>query len=163
MPLRQEGAGGLVHRLPSDGEGRPVEEAMADRFFRNEMPEFVVEAEGEEAAAAAGTSLLKLLSLPFPSAADRFLRAGLDLKEKVRSLFRPFPLSAARALAVSDRARREHLGFSSAMGDESDHPHGVGLGFCTRRRSGTVPALWLMLEFSSVRLWRRHGRAVAGA
>ncbi|CAA6655679.1 unnamed protein product [Spirodela intermedia] len=56
---------------------------MADRFFSNEMPEFVAEAEVEEAAAGGGTSLLKLLSLPFPSAADRFLRAGLDLKEKI--------------------------------------------------------------------------------
>ncbi|MQL78252.1 hypothetical protein Taro_010665 [Colocasia esculenta] len=55
--------------------------AMAGRFFRNEMPGFVVEAESEETVA--GDSLHRLLSLPYPKAADRFLRAGLDLKEKV--------------------------------------------------------------------------------
>ncbi|XP_078427422.1 lanC-like protein GCL2 isoform X2 [Wolffia australiana] len=55
---------------------------MADRYFCNDMPEFVAE-EGEEEELVARSSLLKLLHEPFPSAADRFLRAGIDLKEKI--------------------------------------------------------------------------------
>ncbi|EEF44459.1 lanC-like protein GCL2 isoform X2 [Ricinus communis] len=57
---------------------------MADRFFPNIMPDFVTEA----AAAATedsstGDSLMKLLSMPYPSLSQRFQRAGLDLKETI--------------------------------------------------------------------------------
>ena len=55
---------------------------MADRYFENQMPQYLVEAE-REYAVAADTPLLKLLSLPFPSAAERFLQAAIELKEKV--------------------------------------------------------------------------------
>ncbi|KAJ1694144.1 hypothetical protein LUZ63_010842 [Rhynchospora breviuscula] len=53
---------------------------MADRFFPNEMPDFVEETEG---AAATGSSLTRLLSLPYPKLSDKLLKAGLDLKEKI--------------------------------------------------------------------------------
>ncbi|KAJ4774398.1 LanC-like protein 2 [Rhynchospora pubera] len=53
---------------------------MADRFFPNEMPDFVEETEG---AAATGSSLARLLSLPYPKLSEKLLKAGLDLKEKI--------------------------------------------------------------------------------
>lgn len=58
---------------------------MADRFFPNDMPNSVPETDDPSAAGAVGSSssLLKLLSLPYSKTAERFLRAGLDLKEKV--------------------------------------------------------------------------------
>ncbi|XP_073001180.1 lanC-like protein GCL2 [Typha latifolia] len=52
---------------------------MADRFFPNEMPDFVEETDG----AATQSNLHNLLCLPYPKVADKFLRAALDLKEKV--------------------------------------------------------------------------------
>uniref|UniRef100_A0A1D1ZAY8 LanC-like protein 1 n=1 Tax=Anthurium amnicola TaxID=1678845 RepID=A0A1D1ZAY8_9ARAE len=54
---------------------------MADRYFPNLMPGFVEEGETEEGVA--GDSLQRLLSLPYPKTADRFLHAALYLKEKV--------------------------------------------------------------------------------
>ncbi|KAL6641257.1 hypothetical protein ACP70R_019438 [Stipagrostis hirtigluma subsp. patula] len=58
-------------------------EAMADRFFPNDFPDFVAEAgpDGEGGRPAAG--LRGLLSLPYPRLSDRFLRAALRLKDKV--------------------------------------------------------------------------------
>ncbi|URE04641.1 Lanthionine synthetase C-like protein [Musa troglodytarum] len=52
---------------------------MADRYFPNEMPDFVEEQEG----AVAQSTLHSLLCLPYAKLADKFLRAALDLKEKV--------------------------------------------------------------------------------
>ncbi|KAI0500016.1 hypothetical protein KFK09_018224 [Dendrobium nobile] len=52
---------------------------MADRFFPNDMPDFVQETE----ITASDSTLHKLLSLPYPKAAERLLRAGLDLSETV--------------------------------------------------------------------------------
>ncbi|KAJ3682237.1 hypothetical protein LUZ60_014810 [Juncus effusus] len=51
---------------------------MTDRFFPNEMPDFVEEREGGDAS-----SLGRLLSLPYPKLSEKLLKAGLDLKEKV--------------------------------------------------------------------------------
>jgi hypothetical protein len=54
---------------------------MADRFFPNEMPDFVEEKEitmGSEE-----DSLARLLSMPYSSFSSRLKRAGLDLKESV--------------------------------------------------------------------------------
>jgi hypothetical protein len=64
-------------------EGRGT---MADRFFPNEMPDFVEE---RESTASTGSSLIRLLSLPYPQLSAKLLKAGLDLKEKV---FPPFLL-----------------------------------------------------------------------
>ena len=61
---------------------RSLEEFMAYRYFENQMPQYIVKAKGKYAAAV-DTSLLKLLSLSFPSAAERFLQAAINLKEKV--------------------------------------------------------------------------------
>lgn len=65
---------------------------MADRFFPNEMPDFVPEEEaegtdkqGEIRTVAQGTqeSLSKLLSLPYSTLSQRLQRAAIDLKETV--------------------------------------------------------------------------------
>ncbi|PKI54621.1 hypothetical protein CRG98_024972, partial [Punica granatum] len=56
---------------------------MADRFFPNEMPDFVAEKAAEEEEAAAGDSLGKLLSMPYPLLSERLKRAALDLKETI--------------------------------------------------------------------------------
>ncbi|KAL0913247.1 hypothetical protein M5K25_016691 [Dendrobium thyrsiflorum] len=52
---------------------------MADRFFPNDMPDFVEETE----ITASDSTLHKLLSLHYPKTAERLLRAGLDLSETV--------------------------------------------------------------------------------
>ncbi|KAJ4975584.1 hypothetical protein NE237_000690 [Protea cynaroides] len=56
---------------------------MADRFFHNEMPDFVPEATEETAVEDVADSLLKLVSLPYSTLAQRFMRAALDLKETI--------------------------------------------------------------------------------
>ena len=72
------------------------QETMADRFFPNVMPDFVTEAAAEPDAAPTedshGDSLMKLLTMPYPSLSQRFQRAGLDLKENVFSVY-PFVIS----------------------------------------------------------------------
>ncbi|KAF6983642.1 hypothetical protein CFC21_001792 [Triticum aestivum] len=55
--------------------------AMADRFFPNDLPDFVAEAPDGGDPPAAG--LRGLLSLPYPRLSDRLLRAALRLKDKV--------------------------------------------------------------------------------
>ncbi|XP_010245303.1 PREDICTED: lanC-like protein GCL2 [Nelumbo nucifera] len=56
---------------------------MADRFFPNEMPDFVAETTEETAPEGVGDSLRKLLSLPYPTVAEKFKRTALDLKETI--------------------------------------------------------------------------------
>ncbi|KAA8526849.1 hypothetical protein F0562_008922 [Nyssa sinensis] len=57
---------------------------MADRFFPNEIPDFIPETAVEEAASVTtGDSFAKLLSLPYKTVADRLKRAALELKETV--------------------------------------------------------------------------------
>ncbi|KAJ7948625.1 LanC-like protein [Quillaja saponaria] len=57
---------------------------MADRYFRNEMPDFVAETTGEETASErAKDSLTNLLSLPYRTVTERFQRAALNFKELV--------------------------------------------------------------------------------
>lgn len=54
---------------------------MADRFFPNEMPEFVPEATVDESSTKGGEdSLLKLLSLPNNALSHIFKQSALDLK-----------------------------------------------------------------------------------
>lgn len=66
---------------------------MADRFFPNDLPNFVAEdPDGDDPPAG----LRGLLSLPYPSLSDRLLRAGLQLKDKVRRA----PRSVAYAVWV---------------------------------------------------------------
>lgn len=69
---------------------------MADRYFKNDMPDFVAETpvetgvtqgEGEVVAQGTQESLMRLLSMPYHSFAERLKRAALDLKETVTSLF----------------------------------------------------------------------------
>jgi len=66
---------------------------MADRYFPNEMTAFVDKVEFAAAAAAgeSSSSLSKLLYLPYPKAAEIFLRAALQIKEKVLRPFGAFP------------------------------------------------------------------------
>ncbi|WOL06039.1 hypothetical protein Cni_G14771 [Canna indica] len=52
---------------------------MADRFFRNDLPDFVEEEEG----AVTQSTLHHLLSLPYPKFSDKLLKAALELKGKV--------------------------------------------------------------------------------
>ncbi|XP_057954555.1 lanC-like protein GCL2 [Malania oleifera] len=60
---------------------------MADRFFPNEMPDFVPEstitAMEEVEGVGVGDPLMKLLGMPYPALSERFKRAALDLKETV--------------------------------------------------------------------------------
>lgn len=61
---------------------------MGDRFFRNELPEFVPEeAGGEEAVSEAKDSLAKLLSLPYSSFSEKLQRYALELKDTVTQNF----------------------------------------------------------------------------
>ena len=57
---------------------------MADRFFPNEMPDFVA-----ETIVTGGTtkdSLINLLSVPYKTLSDKLKTSALDLKETVFSL-----------------------------------------------------------------------------
>ncbi|KAL6283686.1 hypothetical protein ACE6H2_014615 [Prunus campanulata] len=57
---------------------------MADRFFPNDMPDFVAEAAADEAASVRPKdSLTKLLSLPYKTLSDMLKSSALDLKETV--------------------------------------------------------------------------------
>lgn len=58
---------------------------MGERFFRNEMPEFVPEeSAGEEETATEGKdSMTKLLSLPYKSFSRKLQRYALRLKDTV--------------------------------------------------------------------------------
>lgn len=59
---------------------------MADRFFPNDMPDFVAEVPPDEAGSPserAKTSLAKLLSLPFRALSDTLKSSAMDLKERV--------------------------------------------------------------------------------
>lgn len=61
---------------------------MADRYFPNVMPDFVTESttptqEEQVPLVTTQDSLLKLLSMPYPSLSERFKRAALDLKETI--------------------------------------------------------------------------------
>lgn len=63
---------------------------MADRYFPNNMPDFVAEINGEEEeeeAVAQGSeeSLMRLLSMRYDSFSERLKRAALDLKETVKN------------------------------------------------------------------------------
>lgn len=62
---------------------------MADRFFRNEMPDFVAEIALDETVSteSAKDSLTKLLYLPYTTLSDRLKRSALDLKETVFHFF----------------------------------------------------------------------------
>ena len=57
---------------------------MADRFFPNEMPDFVEEKEEETVAVNSEDSLMKLLSMPYSALSERLKHAGLDIKETVK-------------------------------------------------------------------------------
>lgn len=64
---------------------------MADRFFPNVMPDFVSEIPTLSSTnlteqEAGSDSLMKLLSMPYPSLSQHFKRIALDLKETVLSL-----------------------------------------------------------------------------
>ncbi|ESQ30138.1 hypothetical protein EUTSA_v10011533mg [Eutrema salsugineum] len=57
---------------------------MGERFFRNEIPEFVPEEVGEEEIVSAGKdSMTKLLSLPYRSFSEKLQRYALSLKDTV--------------------------------------------------------------------------------
>ncbi|KAE8125773.1 hypothetical protein FH972_020547 [Carpinus fangiana] len=57
---------------------------MADRFFPNEMPDFVAEAaEDESTSGRAKDSLTRLLHLPYKSLSERLQKSALDFKEAV--------------------------------------------------------------------------------
>lgn len=58
---------------------------MGERFFRNELPEFVPEeSDGEDETVTAGKdSLTKLLSLPYKSFSEKLQSYALSLKDKV--------------------------------------------------------------------------------
>nr|GLL47073.1 hypothetical protein DM860_011248 [Ipomoea trifida] len=57
---------------------------MADRFFPNEMPNFIPEtAEAEKLAEKAQDSLTKLLHLPYKNVAEKIQKSALVLKEKI--------------------------------------------------------------------------------
>ena len=55
---------------------------MADRYFPNEMPDFVSEASAPQFDGSKD-SLTNLLSLPYTTLSQRLLRLALDLKDTV--------------------------------------------------------------------------------
>ncbi|KAL6883514.1 hypothetical protein ACP4OV_010928 [Aristida adscensionis] len=75
---REPASSGTSHASKRRRGVRGGEAAMADRFFPNHFPDFVAEASDGDGDRPAG-----LLSLPYPSLSDRFLRAALRLKDKV--------------------------------------------------------------------------------
>ncbi|MQL90907.1 hypothetical protein Taro_023506 [Colocasia esculenta] len=111
---------------------------MADRFFPNEMPAFVAEAEGEEAVA--GNPLQGLLALPYPKAADRFLRSALDLKEKVRLCVQSSP------------SRFGFLPSGSPSADSAERPT-TAVGFSHLRR-------FVISRLVVKETWTAHGQRV---
>ena len=58
---------------------------MADRFFPNEMPDFVAEDEASSATGSGGPkdSLTKLLHLPYKTLSHKLQKSALDLKQMV--------------------------------------------------------------------------------
>ncbi|KAK2973956.1 hypothetical protein RJ640_030135, partial [Escallonia rubra] len=57
---------------------------MGDRFFHNEMAEYLKEAGGTRPSDGTGDgSLLELLCMPYPELAERFKEAALDLKKQI--------------------------------------------------------------------------------
>ncbi|KAL8505919.1 hypothetical protein ACS0TY_016951 [Phlomoides rotata] len=57
---------------------------MADRFFPNDMPDFIPETEAAQSAAAdPSDSLTKLLHLPYKTLSEGLKKAALDLKDTV--------------------------------------------------------------------------------
>lgn len=57
---------------------------MAERFFPNEMPNFIPEtAEAEKLAENHQDSLTKLLNLPYKNVAEEIKKSALELKETV--------------------------------------------------------------------------------
>ena len=56
---------------------------MADRFFPNEMPDYIPETSGIISETADG--LTKLLHLPFKSVCELLKNSALDLKDAVNS------------------------------------------------------------------------------
>ncbi|KAL0001156.1 hypothetical protein SO802_014937 [Lithocarpus litseifolius] len=58
---------------------------MADRFFPNEMPDFVAEDEASPASGSGGAkdSLTKLLHLPYKTLSHKLQKSALDLKQMV--------------------------------------------------------------------------------
>ena len=58
---------------------------MADRFFPNEMPDFVAEDEASSASGSGGPkdSLTKLLHLPYKTLSHKLQKSALDLKQMV--------------------------------------------------------------------------------
>jgi len=62
---------------------------MADRFFPNEMPDFIPETAATAGipAVAAGDSLTRLLYLPYKSVCDTLKNSVVDIKDKVTSFY----------------------------------------------------------------------------
>lgn len=56
---------------------------MADRFFPNEMPEFIPEAALDEPPPETGDSLSRLLRLPFRSLSQQLLNSATEIKDTV--------------------------------------------------------------------------------
>jgi len=82
---------------------------MADRFFPNDIPDYIDEAAASSPAAElSSSSLHTLLSLQYPALADRFLHVALDLKQKATDYIAPLPRlrtsnfvrSSARAVII---------------------------------------------------------------
>lgn len=62
--------------------------AISDRHFVNDMPDFVGEKEDggqEEAKTGKEDSLKRLLFLPYDKASLKFLQAGVEIKDRVRT------------------------------------------------------------------------------
>ncbi|XP_039783750.1 lanC-like protein GCL2 isoform X2 [Panicum virgatum] len=82
LATRREPPPSSSSRASKSKRGRSTRgDAMADRFFPNDFPDFVAEAGGGGGDRPAG--LRGLLSLPYARLSDRFLRAARRLKDKV--------------------------------------------------------------------------------
>jgi hypothetical protein len=90
-------------------------EAMADRFFPNDFPDFVAEVPDGEGGVDRPAGLHGLLSLPYRNLSDRFLRAALRLKDKAH--LASFPGLVSRAPGARLIARpASHAGGGGDVG-----------------------------------------------
>nr|CAB3499257.1 unnamed protein product [Digitaria exilis] len=103
---------------PSHASKRRRSEAMADRFFANDFPDFVAEAEAEIPGGDGDrhdAGLRGLLSLPYASLSDRFLRAARRLKDKARPAAL-FPLVVEETWVKAGRQVTDYTLYTGALG-----------------------------------------------
>lgn len=125
--------GGILARQPpranssssSHASKRRRAEAMADRFFPNDFPDFVAEVPDGEGGVERPAGLRGLLSLPYAKLSDRFLRAALQLKDKAWLAPLSGLLSRARARCSTDCSAGSPAGGGGDVGQGGSASDGL--------------------------------------